>query len=207
LICEAGHVEERELVFYVSGVCGNLNAMSRMEPIRHWKLPGCHLRNDAFSLQLYFFVTHRTMIGASGHVDGKNVQIPPTKPHRLTLQRMCGQHDAAYVLVRSAAVAWWRPLAWGMAVRGFVEQFADGVFDAATVSILEDAFEDAWRRVQTSNAPYGSEEYALAGRTILARHIIAAAKEGERDPRWLADSALLYLSQQKVSRTPPDVLP
>jgi hypothetical protein len=29
-----GHVEKRELVFYVSGVCGNLNAMSRMEPIR-----------------------------------------------------------------------------------------------------------------------------------------------------------------------------
>jgi len=47
----------------------------------------------------------------------------------------------------------------------------------------------------------------FAGRTILARHIIVAAKAGERDPRWLADSALLYLAQQKVSRTPPEDLP
>lgn len=95
----------------------------------------------------------------------------------------------------------------GMAVRGFIEQYASGVFDPVTLSILQGAFEDAWRRVQTSNAPYGTEEYALAGRTILARHIIANAKAGERDPRYLADSALLYLSQQKVSRTPPDGSP
>ena len=92
-------------------------------------------------------------------------------------------------------------------MRGFIEQYAEGVFDPATVSILEDAFEDAWRRVQTSKAPYGSEEYALAGRTILALHIIAAAKAGERDPRSLSDSALLYLSQQKISRTPPKHMP
>ena len=46
----------------------------------------------------------------------------------------------------------------------------------------------------------------VAGRTILARHIIAAAKAGDRDPRLLADSALLYLAQQKVSRTPPEDL-
>jgi hypothetical protein len=58
--------------------------------------------------------------------------------------------------------------------------------------------------VQVSNAPYGAEEYAPAGRAILARHIIIrAAKAGERDPRSLADSALLYLSQQKLNRTPP----
>ena len=61
--------------------------------------------------------------------------------------------------------------------------------------------------MQASNAPYGTEEYALAGRAILARHIIANAKAGERDPRYLADSALLYLSQQKLSRTPPNGLP
>jgi hypothetical protein len=85
-------------------------------------------------------------------------------------------------------------------VRGFIKQYADGVFDSGTISILKDAFEDAWHRVRTSKAPYVSEDYALAGRTILAKHIIAAAKAGERDPRWLADSALLYLSQQKLSR-------
>jgi hypothetical protein len=89
-------------------------------------------------------------------------------------------------------------------VRGFIKQYADGAFNPDVTSILQDAFDDAWRRVQASNAPYGTEKYALAGRTILARHIIANARAGERDPRYLADSALLHLSQQKLSRTPPD---
>jgi hypothetical protein len=92
-------------------------------------------------------------------------------------------------------------------MRGFINRYADGVFDPADISMLVHAFEDAWRRVEASNAPYGSDEYALAGRTIIAKHIIRAAKGGERDPRWLADSALLYLSRQKLSRTPPSELP
>jgi hypothetical protein len=92
-------------------------------------------------------------------------------------------------------------------VRGFIKQYADGAFDPTVISILEDAFEDAWHRVQASNSPYGAEEYAPVGRTILARHIIEAAKAGERDPHWLADSAFLYLSQQKLSGTPPDDIP
>ena len=90
------------------------------------------------------------------------------------------------------------------AVRGFIKHYADGAFDPAVISILEDAFEDAWGRVQASSAPYGTDEYAAAGRAILARHIIQAAKAGERDPRWLADSALLYLARQRLSRTPPN---
>jgi hypothetical protein len=71
---------------------------------------------------------------------------------------------------------------------------------------LEDAFDDAWRRVELSNAPWASPDYSTAGRTILAKYIIATAKAGERDPKWLADSAMLYLSQQKVTRTPPETL-
>ena len=86
----------------------------------------------------------------------------------------------------------------------YIKHYADGAFDPAVISILEDAFEDAWRRVQASSAPYGTDEYAAAGRAILARHIIQAAKAGERDPRWLADSALLYLARQRLSRTPPN---
>ena len=90
------------------------------------------------------------------------------------------------------------------AVRAFIKQYADGAFDPEVMGMLEDAFDDAWRRVQTSKAPYSADEYAVAGRTILARHIIQAAKAGERDPRWLADSALPYLSRLKLSQTPPD---
>jgi hypothetical protein len=89
-------------------------------------------------------------------------------------------------------------------VQGFIKQYADGMFDPEVMSILEDAFDDAWRRVQASKAPYSADEYAAAGRTIRERHIIQAAKAGERDPRWLADSALPYLSRQKLSQTLPD---
>jgi hypothetical protein len=92
-------------------------------------------------------------------------------------------------------------------VQSFIKQYAEGAFNPEEVSVLQGAFDDAWRRVQTSNAPYGTEEYALAGRTILAKYMIRAAKAGELDPRWLTDSALLYLSQQKLSRTPPKDLP
>jgi len=93
------------------------------------------------------------------------------------------------------------------AMRGFIKQYAEADFDPATISILEDAFEVAWTRVRASKAPYGTDEYAAAGRAIIATYIISSAKAGERDPRWLADSAILYLSQQKLSRNPPNVLP
>jgi len=93
------------------------------------------------------------------------------------------------------------------AMRGFIKQYADAQFDPATISILEDAFEVAWTRVRASKAPYGTDEYAPAGRALIATYIISSAKAGERDPRWLADSAILYLSQQKLSRNPPNVLP
>jgi hypothetical protein len=45
--------------------------------------------------------------------------------------------------------------------------------------------------VQTSKAPsYDGKDCALACCAILAKHIIiTGAKSGERDPRWLADSA------------------
>jgi len=93
-------------------------------------------------------------------------------------------------------------------VRGFVKQFAEAAFEPEVVSILEDAFDDAWRRVEASKPFYVSDEYAPAGRAILAKYIINAAKAGERDPRWLADRALLYLSQQKLRRRlPPNGLP
>ena len=73
------------------------------------------------------------------------------------------------------------------------------------LTILEDALDDAWRRVEYSKAPWSAAEYSNAGRTILAKYIVKQAKAGERDTRWLADSAVLYLSKQKLSRNPPDL--
>jgi hypothetical protein len=87
-----------------------------------------------------------------------------------------------------------------------IRQYADGAFDPAVVSILEDACEDAWRRVQASKAPWASDKYSAAGQTILAQYIITVAQGGERDAKCLADSAVLYLSQQKLCRKPPEVI-
>jgi len=75
-------------------------------------------------------------------------------------------------------------------------------FAQRAVASWRSAGEDAWRRVEQSKAPWASENYSTAGRTILTQHIIKMARDGERDPRWLADSALLYLSQQKLTSTP-----
>lgn len=88
------------------------------------------------------------------------------------------------------------------AMHGFIKQFGVA-FTPEAVSILTEAFDDAWARLQASRAPYGTEDYALAGRTILAKHIIMAARKGEWNPDKLANDALLHLSRQKVSRVPP----
>jgi hypothetical protein len=66
-------------------------------------------------------------------------------------------------------------------VRGFLKHFAP---DGDEISVLEEALEDAWRRVEESKASWASEDYTTAGRTILAKHIIAMAKGGERDAGW-----------------------
>jgi hypothetical protein len=88
-------------------------------------------------------------------------------------------------------------------MHGFVGQFGV-VFDPETIKVLTRAFDDAWEQVQASKAPYATADYALAGRTILAKYIINAASHGERDPRTLANGALWHLSRQKLNRTPPD---
>ena len=89
-------------------------------------------------------------------------------------------------------------------MHGFIKQFGMA-FDPDAVKILTAAFDDAWARLQTSGAPYAMHEYTEAARTHLARYIIGAARRGEWDQRKLADGALLYLAQQKLSRVPPPV--
>jgi hypothetical protein len=91
-------------------------------------------------------------------------------------------------------------------VRGFLRQFAPDVFRPDEISILEDALDDAWRRVENSRAPWAFDDYSAAARTILAKYITTMAKSGKRDSKWLADSALLYLSQQKLTRKPPETV-
>ena len=91
-------------------------------------------------------------------------------------------------------------------MRGFLKQFAPDVFRPEEISILEDALDDAWRRIECSRAPWASDDYSAVGRTFLAKYIITMAKGGERDAKWLADSAVLYLSQKKLTRQVSETL-
>jgi hypothetical protein len=70
-----------------------------------------------------------------------------------------------------------------------------GVFDPDEVRILVAAFDQAWEAVQASGAIFDTNVKAESARAILAKHIIEAAQQGERDQRRLRDSALLALTQ------------
>ena len=73
----------------------------------------------------------------------------------------------------------------------------DQVFDADDMQILVAAFDKAWEAVQASRVIYPEDKVELV-RAILAKHIIAAAKDGERDHSRLRDGALLALAQSNL---------
>ena len=75
---------------------------------------------------------------------------------------------------------------------------AEGVFDAQAIGILVGAFDDAWRSLMSSGAPFAQDRYRDKAREIIARHIIEMARLGERDKRKLIDSALLELTQANL---------
>jgi len=77
------------------------------------------------------------------------------------------------------------------------------MFPPEQIKVLADAFDGSWKRLQASGAPYSAPEYAEAARAHLARYIISTARHGSLDPRKLAKNALVYLSHQRLSRTPP----
>ena len=52
-------------------------------------------------------------------------------------------------------------------MRGFLKHFAPDEFRPDEISILEDALDDAWRRVEQSKAPWASEDHSLAGQSSL----------------------------------------
>ena len=63
-------------------------------------------------------------------------------------------------------------------------------FDQETLHILGNALDEAWRRVKSNHL----NGRAYGARTVLAQHIFAMAKQGERDPHRLIDGALMRLT-------------
>jgi hypothetical protein len=82
----------------------------------------------------------------------------------------------------------------------FIKKHANAVFLPEEVEILVAAFDDAWAKLQASRAPVAEEAYGPAAREFLAKHIIMAAKRGERNPRHLSQDALLHLSRHAPAK-------
>jgi hypothetical protein len=81
-------------------------------------------------------------------------------------------------------------------MRGFLKDHS-GVFGPDEVHILVAAFHSAWETVQASGVRYPAAK-AEQVRAILAKHIIGAAIDGERDHGRLRDGALLALAQSNL---------
>jgi hypothetical protein len=80
-------------------------------------------------------------------------------------------------------------------MHGFLAEHS-GAFDPNEIRILVAAFDKAWESVEASRALSGAE--AESARAVLAKHIIAAAENGERDHGRLRDGALLALTQSNL---------
>src|SRR5712672_1882731 len=93
-------------------------------------------------------------------------------------------------------------LRWEDAVmREFIKAFGGGAaFDPDTVQILIGAFDDAWASFLNSDAPFAAENHSETARDILAKHIIEAAKNGERDRHKLSEGALLQLAGPNLKK-------
>jgi hypothetical protein len=76
------------------------------------------------------------------------------------------------------------------------------VFDPEDIRILVRAFDQTWEAVQASGAVFETKAQADRARAILAKHIIAAAKEGELDEERLRDGALVVLAHSNLPATP-----
>jgi hypothetical protein len=83
---------------------------------------------------------------------------------------------------------------------GFLKEHS-GAFDPNEVRTLVAAFEKAWESVQASGAIFDTPATESA-RAILAKHIIEAAKQGERDQGRLRDGALVALALSKLRSVP-----
>jgi hypothetical protein len=72
--------------------------------------------------------------------------------------------------------------------------FLDTSFEPETVTLLGDALEDAWQRVQTSGNRLARPGYANVMREVMAKHIINLAQHGERNGIELSNSAVHFFT-------------
>ncbi len=78
--------------------------------------------------------------------------------------------------------------------------FSDSTFDPEITGVLSAAFDTAWQRIVDSGSPLAAVELAAATREILAKNILAAARDGGRDKNGLVESALAHLTFSAPTR-------
>jgi hypothetical protein len=66
-------------------------------------------------------------------------------------------------------------------------------FDPDTIQLLSGALDDAWRVVQTDKRAFRINGNTDGARQTLAKHLVAMAKQGERDRQRLIEGALIRL--------------
>jgi hypothetical protein len=76
-----------------------------------------------------------------------------------------------------------------------------GAFGPHEIRTLVAALDKAWETIQASGAAFDTGAQAESARAILAKHIIEAAKQGERDQGRLRDGAIAALARSNL-RTP-----
>ena len=67
--------------------------------------------------------------------------------------------------------------------------------DSATLEMLDQILEEAWQELLTRQGMRADLEDEQANRDLLARRLIEAAEDGERDPVRLKQHALAGLLQ------------
>jgi hypothetical protein len=80
------------------------------------------------------------------------------------------------------------------------------VFDPNEVRVLTEAFDQAWQLMEASGAKFENDSHAEEVREVLAKHIIEAARQGERDSQRLIEAALVgytQVLQRAALRTKP----
>jgi hypothetical protein len=79
-----------------------------------------------------------------------------------------------------------------MAIVPLLEQSS---FDPELIEKLAAAYEDAWKRIETSGSTFARPRYRRVAQEIIARRIIEMAQQGEIETDKLAADAVDYLSQ------------
>ena len=87
----------------------------------------------------------------------------------------------------------------GWATAGILRLMRGNSFDPEAISILSEALEDAWLKIEASGSGLARPAYARAMREVLAKHIIEEAQRGRYDRTELSSSAVRFLSANYVS--------